>query len=88
MMDYDIISNLKDYVGYSNWSDVLLNRGNFVAKITLTSPFCQSKIFNGRNFDCEFQKWKITRIMVCVCRVLSGCSIDSCHYLHLDLEQL
>ncbi len=65
-----------------------LNRGNFVTKIRTTSPFCQSRMFNGRSFDCEFQMCKITRIMGCVCRALSGCSIDSCQCLHSDLEQL
>ncbi len=69
---------------------VLLNRGNFVIKITTTSPICQSGMFNGISFDCEFQKWKITRIMGCLCTVLSGCYFDSCQCLHwdLDLEQL
>ncbi len=61
---------------------------NFVTKITSTSPFCQSRMFNGRSFDCEFQKWKITRIMGCVCRALTGCSFDGCQCLHWDLEQL
>ncbi len=66
----------------------LLNRGNFVIKITTISPLCQSGVFNGRSFDRECQKWEITRIMVCVCRALSVCSIDSCQCLHSDLEQL
>jgi hypothetical protein len=41
----------------------LLNRGNFVTKITTTSPFFQSGMFNGRGFDHEIQKWKIMQIM-------------------------
>jgi hypothetical protein len=64
----------------------LLSRGNFVTKILTTSSICQSGVFNGRSFDCEFQKWKITRIMGCVCRALSGCSIDSCQCLQWELE--
>ncbi len=66
----------------------LLHRGNFVTKITTTTPFCQSRMFNRRIFDCEFQQWIIMRIMGCVCRALSGCSFDSCQCLHWDLEQL
>ncbi len=82
MVNYDIICILKDYVGLPVGVMFLLNRGNFVTEITTTSPFCQSGMFNGRSFDREFQKWKITRIMWCVCRVLSGCSIDSGQCLH------
>ena len=82
MVDYDIIHILKDYIGYFSWGDVPIKQRELCCKITTTSPICQSGIFNGRSFDHEFQKWKIMRIMECVCKALSGCSLDSCQCLH------
>jgi hypothetical protein len=53
----------------------LLNRRNSVTVLSTTSSTFQTGIFNRRDIEREFQKWKIMRIMEVVTRALCGWSI-------------
>ncbi len=82
IVDYDIICILKDYVGYTSWSDVPIKQRELCYQYYNNKSILLEWNVQWEKFDREFQKWKITWIMGCVCRALSGCSIDSCQCLH------
>jgi hypothetical protein len=73
MVDYDIIYILKNYVGYSLWSNVPHKQKHSVTIHSTTSSTFQTGKSKKRNFERHFQNWKITCIRV---------KLGSCQYTH------
>jgi hypothetical protein len=57
MVDYDIIHILKDYVGYTSWSDVLIKQRELCYQNYNNKSILPEWNIQREKFDCEFQKW-------------------------------